>query len=156
MAGRRYANAWVTWRVPTDDYGYIGWAPMAPAWGWYGGVAIGLWWYPPSAYVFCPNRYAFSYHVHSYVVHDPHMVRDVAAHTRNYSNGYAGGGSQRTPATPQVLPANSAPPRGPSLAERAHSRVRRADYARAHALGIHGRSLRARGSVRRGRCAPHV
>jgi len=111
VAGRQYANAWVTWRVPTDDYAYIGWAPMAPAWGWYGGVAVSLWWYPPSAYVFCPTRYAFSYHVHTYVVHDHHMVHDIAAHTRNYS----GIGGQRTAATPHVLPANSVAPRGPSL-----------------------------------------
>ncbi len=33
VAGRRYANAWVTWRVSTDDYGYIGWAPMPPRLG---------------------------------------------------------------------------------------------------------------------------
>ncbi|HET7541044.1 MAG TPA: DUF6600 domain-containing protein [Polyangiaceae bacterium] len=110
VAGRRYANAWVTWRVPTDDYAYIGWAPMAPAWGWYGGVAVSLWWYPPSAYVFCPSRYAFSYHVHSYVVHDHHMVHDIAGHTRNYS-----GGAAHAAASPRVLPANSMAPRGPSL-----------------------------------------
>ena len=110
VAGRRYANAWVTWRVPTDNYGYIGWAPMAPAWGWYGGVAVSLWWYPSSAYVFCPSHYAFSYHVHTYVVHDQHMVRDVAAHTHNY---WDGGG--HVAAKPRVLPANSAAPRGPSL-----------------------------------------
>ena len=111
VAGRRYANAWVTWRVPTDNYGYIGWAPMAPAWGWYGGVAIGLWWYPPSAYVFCPTHYAFAYNVHRHIVHDHHMVHDVAGHTRNYS----GAGVQHAAARPSVLPANSAPPRGPSL-----------------------------------------
>ena len=111
VAGRRYANAWVTWRVPTDNYGYIGWAPMPPAWGWYGGFAVSLWWYPPTAYVFCPTHYAFSYHVHSYVVHDHHMVRDVAAHTRNFHS--EGGG--HVAAKPRVLPANSPPPRGPSL-----------------------------------------
>ena len=111
VAGRRYANAWVTWRVASDDYGYIGWAPMAPAWGWYGGVAIGLGWYPPSAYVFCPSRYAFSYGVHSYIVRDRAVIHDVAAHTRNYSDGRM----DRVAASPRVLPANSAPPRGPSL-----------------------------------------
>ena len=110
VAGRRYANAWVTWRVSPDSYGYIGWAPMAPAWGWYGGYAVSLGWYPPSAYVFCPTRYAFSYHVHSYVVHDRHVIHDVAAHTRNYAEGV-----QHVAATPRVLPANSPPPRGPSL-----------------------------------------
>jgi hypothetical protein len=115
VAGRRYANAWVTWRVPTDDYGYVGWAPMPPAWGWYGGSAISLWWYPPTAYVFCPSSYAFSYNVHSYIVHDRYVIHDVAAHTRNYSDGGRGGGAQHIAASPRVLPANSAPPRGPSL-----------------------------------------
>ncbi|MEI9937466.1 MAG: DUF6600 domain-containing protein [Pseudomonadota bacterium] len=110
VAGTRYANAWVNWRVSDDNYGYIGWAPMAPAWGWYGGFAIGLGWYPPTAYVFCPTRYAFSYHVHSYVVHDRYVVHDVAAHTHNYSDGRG-----HVAARPHVLPANSAPPRGPSM-----------------------------------------
>ncbi len=112
VAGRRYANAWVTWRVPTDDYGYVGWAPMPPAWGWYGGSAVSLWWYPPAPYVFCPSGYAFSYHVHSYIVHDRYVIHDVAGHTRNYSYGSPSG---RTAASPRVLPANSAPPRGPTL-----------------------------------------
>jgi len=111
VAGRRYANAWVTWRVSTDDYGYIGWAPMPPAWGWYGGSAVSLWWYPPTAYVFCPNQYAFSYRVHSYIVHDRYVIHDVAAHTRNYSDGRV----QHIAAQPRVLPANSPAPRGPTL-----------------------------------------
>jgi hypothetical protein len=112
VAGRRYANAWVTWRVPTDDYAYFGWAPMPPAWGWYGGSAISLWWYPPAPYVFCPSGYAFSYNVHSYIVHDRYVVHDIAGHTRNYSPGSAGG---HLAATPRVLPANSVAPRGPTL-----------------------------------------
>jgi hypothetical protein len=111
VAGRRYANAWVTWRVPVDDYDYIGWAPLPPAWGWYGGAAVSLWWYPPTAYVFCPSSYAFSYRVHSYVVRDRYVIRDVAAHTRNYSGGQV----EHVAASPRVLPANSAPPRGPTL-----------------------------------------
>jgi hypothetical protein len=112
VAGRRYANAWVTWRVPTDDYGYVGWAPMPPAWGWYGGSAVSLWWYPPAPYVFCPSGYAFSYHVHSYIVHDRYVIHDIAGHTRNYSYGPPGG---HIAASPRALPANSAPPRGPTL-----------------------------------------
>jgi hypothetical protein len=110
VAGRRYANAWVTWRVPTDDYAYVGWAPLPPAWGWYGGAAVSLWWYPPAPYVFCPSGYAFSYHVHSYVVHDRYVIHDIAAHTRNYSAAPG-----HIAATPRVLPANSPPPRGPTL-----------------------------------------
>ncbi|HEX3773887.1 MAG TPA: DUF6600 domain-containing protein [Polyangiaceae bacterium] len=109
VAGRQYANAWVTWRVPTDDYGYVGWAPMSPAWGWYDGSAVALGWYAPAAYVFCPSAYAFSYHVNSYIVHDRYVIRDVASHTRNYA------GNGHVAASPRVLPANSAPPRGPSV-----------------------------------------
>ena len=77
VAGNRYANAWVNWRVPTDDYGYVGWAPMPPAWGWYGGAAVSLGWYPPAAYVFCPSLYAFSPRVHSYIIHDQYVIHDV-------------------------------------------------------------------------------
>jgi len=113
VAGRRYANAWVTWRVPTDEYAYVGWAPMPPAWGWYGGSAISLWWYPPAPYVFCPSGYAFSYHVNSYIVHDRYVIHDVAAHTRGYP--YYSGGVQHVAASPRAYPANSAPPRGPTL-----------------------------------------
>jgi uncharacterized protein DUF6600 len=111
VAGRRYANAWVTWRVSADNYGYIGWAPMPPAWGWYRGAAFSLGWYPPSAYVFCHSRYAFAPHVHTHIVREPYLVRDVAAHTRNYADG----GPQHVAAKPRILPANSPPPRGPSL-----------------------------------------
>ena len=109
VAGRRYANAWVTWRVPTDDYAYVGWAPMPPAWGWYGGSALALWWYPPAPYVFCPSGYAFSNHVHSYILHDRYVIHDVAGHTRNYA------GNGHLAASPRVLPANSVAPRGPTL-----------------------------------------
>jgi hypothetical protein len=112
VAGRRYANAWVDWRVPTDDYGYVGWAPMPPAWGWYGGSALALGFYPAAPYVFCPSGYAFSYNVHSYIVHDRYVIHDIASHTRNYS---AAAGGTHIAATPRVLPANSAPPHGPSL-----------------------------------------
>jgi len=85
---------------------------MPPAWGWYGGSAVSLGWYPPAPYVFCPSGYAFSYHVHSYIVHDRYVIHDVAGHTRNYSSGLPGG---HIAASPRVLPANSAPPRGPTL-----------------------------------------
>ena len=111
VAGRRYANAWVDWRVSSDGYGYIGWAPMPPAWGWRGGFAVSLGWYPPAAYVFCPTRYAFSYGMHSYIVRDRYVIHDVAANTRHYADGRV----QHVAASPRVLPANSLAPRGPSL-----------------------------------------
>jgi hypothetical protein len=137
VAGRRYANAWVDWRVPTDDYGYIGWAPMPPAWGWYGGSAVALGFYPPAPYVFCPSGYAFSYNVHSYIVHDRYVIHDIASHTRNYSAASAGA---HIAATPRVLPANSAPPHGPSL-QSAHVPASAAPASR-----VGGGSFSARGN----------
>jgi hypothetical protein len=134
IAGRRYANAWVKWRVPIDDYGYVGWAPMPPAWGWYNGAAMTLWWAPPPAYVFCPSGYAFSPHVNSYIVRDRYVVHDVAAHTRNYSEGR--GGSVHLAASPRgVLLANSVAPRGPSL-QTAHVPPSMAPVSRLSFAGI--------------------
>jgi hypothetical protein len=39
IPGRDYAPAWVLWRMGEDGYPYVGWAPLAPAWGWFGGGA---------------------------------------------------------------------------------------------------------------------
>lgn len=84
IPGRRYAPAWVVWRVPSDNHAYIGWAPMPPSWGWHGGVAVSLWVYPPYPYVFCPTAYVYHRHVHTYIVHDHARVRYAARHTRRY------------------------------------------------------------------------
>jgi len=35
IPGRSYAGAWVSWRI---GGGYVGWAPLAPTWGWRGGA----------------------------------------------------------------------------------------------------------------------
>jgi hypothetical protein len=42
IPGRAYAGAWVAWRVGPEGYGYVGWGPLAPAFGWRAGVAFGL------------------------------------------------------------------------------------------------------------------
>ncbi len=42
IPGRVYAGAWVSWRVGPEGYGYVGWGPLAPAFGWRDGVAFGL------------------------------------------------------------------------------------------------------------------
>ncbi len=82
IPGLRYAPAWVAWR--TGSYGYIGWAPLPPAWVWFGGVALvyGYGWYYP--WVFCPTQYVFYGHVHHYVVRDHYHVGYAASHTRPY------------------------------------------------------------------------
>ena len=83
IPGRTYSSAWVNWRV--GEGGYIGWAPMPPAWYWYGGVATGLWVTPYAAYCFVPTAYAFHEHVSTYVVRDRAVVSAAAATTRPYT-----------------------------------------------------------------------
>jgi hypothetical protein len=117
VPGLTYANAWVTWRVPTAGYAYVGWAPLPPTWGWYYGAAVGLWWpiYPP--YVYCHSTYVFNHHVHHHIEHDPHKVRRIAEHTQPY------GDASRTPARPTADAAARTPrpgaasvaPRGPGM-----------------------------------------
>lgn len=52
IPGRDYAGAWVSWRVGDDEFGYVGWAPMAPAWSWIGGVATMLGFPSPEPWTF--------------------------------------------------------------------------------------------------------
>jgi hypothetical protein len=40
IPGRRYAPAWVTWRVGAPGFGFVGWSPMVPTWGWRGGAVM--------------------------------------------------------------------------------------------------------------------
>jgi hypothetical protein len=40
IPGRLYSPAWVSWRVGAPGFGFIGWSPLAPAWGWRAGVVF--------------------------------------------------------------------------------------------------------------------
>src|SRR5262249_27705290 len=71
IRGRRYAPAWVTWRV--GEGGYIGWAPLPPSWYWRAGVPLGIARAPYAAFCFVPTRYAFHGNVAGYVVRDRGM-----------------------------------------------------------------------------------
>ena len=110
IPGNRYAPAWVTWRVPTGSYDYVGWAPAPPSFVWYAGVSF--WWgYDPYYWwVFCQSPYLFHYHVGYYVVTDPYWQGYAARYTTPY-----------VPASP--TPRNGSPtaasprPRNPSLSE---------------------------------------
>ena len=84
IPGRRYAHAWVVWRVPTGSYAYVGWAPAPPAYVWVDGVAVAVWYHPPTPYVFCHTHYVFSYRVHHHIVLDRHRVHRIARHSRRY------------------------------------------------------------------------
>lgn len=85
VPGYRYAPAWVSWRVPTGSYAYVGWAPLGPDYVWHNGVAVSFWYGVPTPWVFCPSVYVFHRHVHHYVVRDRALVTRVAANTRRYS-----------------------------------------------------------------------
>lgn len=130
IPGRVYAPAWVVWR--TSDYGYIGWAPMAPRYYWSSGVAVRFYSSPPTAYIFCPSSHVFHHHVHTYVVRDHSVVRRIGAHSRPYqpASPSVGGGSAQAKAPAQPSPGSDAVspppggsqrrvsyPKGPSLAE---------------------------------------
>ena len=142
IPGRRYAPAWVVWRVPSDGSAYIGWAPMPPSWGWHSGVAVSLWFSPPYPYVFCPTAYVYHPHVHSYIIHDHRRVRYAAGHTRRYHSPRRAGRPHRGPShAASGVPAGSRPktrtPAKPLATQAARkstsNKIRKAGY-RAKAL----------------------
>jgi hypothetical protein len=84
IPGLRYAPAWVAWRTPVGGYGYVGWAPLPPAWVWFGGVSVVYGYGPYYPWVFCSSSYLFYPHVHYYIVRDRHRMTYAAKHTRPY------------------------------------------------------------------------
>jgi hypothetical protein len=116
IPGRRYAPAWVTWRV--GEGGYLGWAPLPPTWGWRGGRATVLGTRALAAYCFVPTNYAFQRGVAAWVVRDRGMIQSVAATTRPYRAATPTVGGQ--PASPRLSEAHipsSASPRTRTVAD---------------------------------------
>jgi hypothetical protein len=117
VPGYRYAPAWVSWRVPTGSYAYVGWAPMGPDYIWYNGYATSFWYGVSTPWVFCPSAYAFHPHVHYYVVRDRVLVTHLAANSRRYvparANGVAAPQRQMFSSGPSLaaarVPASAAP-----------------------------------------------
>lgn len=108
IPGRRYAGAWVSWRVGYDGWGYVGWGPLAPAWYWRGGYAVGVGFAVTTPWVYCAHGDLFHPQVGGRLVASA-QVGNVAAHTRAWvpaQPGVAGGG--RGLANPSV----SGPPPG--------------------------------------------
>jgi hypothetical protein len=83
VPGRVYAPAWVVWRMGSEEYAYLGWAPMPPAWAWRDGVAEGMAFAAWEPFVFCPRGDVFSPAVATRVVAGPAAVA-IAHHTRPY------------------------------------------------------------------------
>lgn len=111
IPGRVYAPAWVVWR--TGTYGYIGWAPMPPAYYWVDGVAVSFWVVPPAAYVFCHGDHVFHHHVHRHIIHDRDEVHRAAKSTTAYSPAKPRVKGSHKPAQPTLkeagVPRKSAP-----------------------------------------------
>lgn len=103
VPGLRYAPAWVSWRVPTSSYAYVGWAPLPPSYVWFGGSAVVYGYSPLYPWVFCPSDYLFAYHVHRHVLHDHGRVAWAARYTRPYRPAAPRGGYTRAaPRAPSV------------------------------------------------------
>ena len=86
IPGRKYAGAWVTWRTGPAGYGYVGWGPMAPSFGWRSGVASGLGaevMSRPAPVAFVSRESIFAPRVGAYVVTGD-RVRAIASETRPF------------------------------------------------------------------------
>lgn len=83
IPGRRYAGAWVSWRYGEPGYGVVGWAPLAPTWGWRDGVAVELRNVPRSPYAYVSTRDLFSGSVGQHIVSGPPSAT-IAPHTRSW------------------------------------------------------------------------
>ena len=86
VPGRVYAGAWVTWRTGPEGYGYVGWGPMAPTFGWQGGVAYRLAatvTSKPSPVVFLASDALFAPRVATRIVVGEQLAT-IAAPTRPY------------------------------------------------------------------------
>jgi hypothetical protein len=150
IPGYRYAPAWVTFRVPTGSYAYVGWAPLPPDYIWVNGVAVHFHVAPSYYWVFCPSAYVFHSHVNYYVVRDRVFVGQLAYHTRHYHvHHHSPAPRYRVPASPSPrlarVPARAVPAERVPL--QPSPRVR-AD-ARAHAGASVSPSSRARADVAR-------
>lgn len=105
IPGRRYAGAWVTWRVGPAGYGYVGWAPAPPTWYWRGGVARSWsfgWYRYDDHYVYCPRGDVHRPALAAHVVRGP-AAREHDGRTHDYVPARPGiGGDDRFVARPSV------------------------------------------------------
>jgi hypothetical protein len=99
IPGRTYAAAWVTWRVGEEGFGYVGWAPVAPTWGWRDGVAAYLGFGTPEPYVFCPSSDVFTPNLGPRIVRGD-QAAGIAPRTRPYVKATPTVGRPATPPGP--------------------------------------------------------
>jgi hypothetical protein len=106
IPGYLYAPAWVAWRIPTDGFGYYGWAPLPPSFVWVNQTPVGLPWRSSYYWVFCPSTFVHSPTPSSYVVRSPADAQTVAQHTR----AYVPASPRRTQSAPPGAMAHASPP----------------------------------------------
>jgi hypothetical protein len=83
IPGRDYAGAWVSWRVGDDDYRYVAWAPLPPAWVWIGGAPSAMGFLPPERWASSPYGGLLPSHAGWRTVTGD-AAGALAAHTRPY------------------------------------------------------------------------
>jgi hypothetical protein len=98
IPGRQYRGAWVTWGVD-DGYTYVGWAPMPPAFVWFGGAPVVFAVYVPPRWAYCARGEVFSPVVRTRIVSGA-AVASIATRVRPY-----------VPATPTAVTAGPPPQR---------------------------------------------
>jgi hypothetical protein len=103
--GRTYAGAWVSWRYGWGDWAYVGWAPLGPTWGWFGGYPVGYGFAVREPYAFCGTGDLFAPNVGERIVTGG-AVATVGAHTTPWA-GATPSVNGRVAATPHV---NGPPP----------------------------------------------
>lgn len=101
IPGRAYAGAWVSWRLGSDDFAYVGWAPLPPTWGWRDGVAMGTGLAPWQPFVYCPEGEIFAPAVATHVA-SGEQAAAISPHTRPY-----------VPASPEAPSSAAAAPSKP-------------------------------------------
>jgi hypothetical protein len=107
IPGRTYAGAWVSWRYGYDDWGYVGWGPLAPTWCWRGGAAYGLGFVPRVPYGFVGRGDLFAgAGLRERMVGAP-QVSVVASHSRPWVGASPSVNGGRVTASPHV---NGPPP----------------------------------------------
>jgi hypothetical protein len=149
IPGRQYAGAWVTWRTGYGPWnGYLGWAPLPPAWGWRNGAAFGYGFTPTTPYAFCSGHQIFNGPPSSHVVTGG-SVGAVGSSSRVYASPTAGAGG-RVLAQPTVGPSPSSVGISPNEVARTPSNNRGIMHAQmfahsgtAQSLGGHAATLTA-------------
>jgi hypothetical protein len=91
IPGRKYAPAWVSWRVGAPGFAYVGWSPAVPEWGWRGGAVARFGFAVEPRFSYCGTVDLFAPRLEGRVVVGP-RVAEAEAGTRVWSEGAQRGG----------------------------------------------------------------